>query len=90
MRNYKISESLQKILGKLSKKDTTRFEATLKKIEEITLSADISHYKNLKHNLKKYKRVHIDSSFVLVFRYEERTNTVYFEDLQHHDDIYKR
>ena len=90
MRNYNLSDELQKILRKIVKKDKVRFEATLKKIEEVISTTDVNHYKNLRHNLKAYKRVHIDSHFVLVFRYEEQTNTVFFEDLQHHDDIYKR
>lgn len=90
MRNYKLSDELQKILGKIAKKDKVRFEATLKKVEEVINTTDINHYKNLRHDLKAYKRVHIDSHFVLVFRYEERTDTIFFEDLQHHDDIYKR
>ena len=89
MYKYEISDRLLRILKKLSKKDNIRYEAILKKIDEITKS-DSEHYKNLRYNMKNYKRVHIDSSFVLVFVVDKNKNIIYFEDFAHHDDIYKR
>ncbi|MEK6973460.1 MAG: addiction module toxin RelE [archaeon] len=88
--NFEISNKLQKILKKLSKKDKTRFEITLKKIDEICSSEDIEHYKNLSHDLKEFKRVHIDSHFVMIFKFDKKSQKIRFEDLQHHDDIYRR
>lgn len=38
--------------------------------------------------MKEFKRVHIDSHFVLTFKVEK--NLIKFEDLQHHDKIYKK
>jgi len=89
MYETQISEKLEKVLGKLQKKDKNRFEATIKKIDEITVKSPDS-YKNLRYELKGLKRVHIDSHFVLVFKVDEERKIISFEELQHHDDIYRR
>ena len=90
MFEFEISEKLQKIFKKLSKKDRARLEITLRKIQEICSSPDIEHYKNLSYDLKEFKRAHIDSHFVLIFKFDKKSSKVRFEDLQHHDTIYKR
>ena len=90
MPDFEVSEKLERVLKKLSKKDKKRLEITLKKMDEICSSQDIEHYKNLAYDLKEFKRVHIDSHFVLIFRFDRGTGKIKFEDLQHHDTIYKR
>ncbi|MFW6283119.1 MAG: type II toxin-antitoxin system RelE family toxin, partial [Minisyncoccales bacterium] len=65
------------------------YERVLNKIEEIINSYDIESYKNLRNNLKNYKRVHV-GSFVLIFRFDKLKKLIIFEDLDHHDKIYKR
>ena len=87
MYNYEILPNLQKILKKLFKKDNQTRERVIKKIEEITSAKSIEHYKNLRHDLKKFKRVQIREK-VLIFSFNEKTNTLVFEDLDHHDKIY--
>ena len=87
MLDYKISKNLDRILLKLSKKDKELYEQILKKIYEIVNSFDIEHYKNLKQNLKEFKRVHL-GKFVLVFRFDKKEKIVYFADFDHHDKIY--
>ena len=82
------SERLQKILQKLSKKDSKRYEIIWKKINEIADSENIEHYKNLRHPLNNFKAVHIDKSFVLIFRFDKNKNMISFEDFDHHDKIY--
>ncbi len=47
----------------------------------------IRNYKNLKHSLKEFKRIHI-GHFVLVFRLNKKENLIYFEDFDHHNNIY--
>ncbi|MFH1225231.1 MAG: addiction module toxin RelE [Candidatus Diapherotrites archaeon] len=90
MHDFDISEKLRRILKKLSKKDSVRLQATLKKMGEIRAGESTEHYKNLSYEMKEFKRVHIDSHFVLVFRFERANKKIWFEDLQHHDTIYKR
>ncbi|MFH1664312.1 MAG: addiction module toxin RelE [archaeon] len=90
MHEFELSEKLRRILKKLSKKDKTRLEITLKKMDEIRNSEEIEHYKNLSYDLKEFKRVHVDSHFVLIFKFDKKTWKIRFEDLQHHDTIYKR
>lgn len=89
MHNSKVSEHLQEIMRKLSKKDKLLYERLLNKIDEIKKNYNVDHYKNLMYNLKDSKRVHI-GHFVLVFQYDKKTNTVNFDDFDHHDLIYKK
>jgi YafQ family addiction module toxin component len=88
MYSYETTPQLEKILRKLFKKDKVRYEATLKKIDEIINSPNLDHYKNLRYNMKDSKRVHIYSHFVLVFSVDKARNRIIFEDLDHHDKIY--
>ncbi len=86
--DYEIKPVLREVLNKIAKKDNALYERILKKIEEVVNSNDrIEHYKNLRYNLKEYKRVHI-GHFVLIFKVNEDNNLVSFEDFQHHDFIY--
>jgi len=89
MYNFQRSDKLIKILKKLFKKDKKRYGATLNKIKEVINSGNPNHYKNLTHDMKQFKRVHI-GHFVLTFKVDEKNNLIKFEDLQHHDIIYRR
>lgn len=86
---YKISKYLDKIITKLQKKDRKLYEELLKKMNEILNNPNIEHYKNLRYDLKNYKSVHI-GSFVLAFKYDKQNDFVYFDDFDHHDNIYAR
>lgn len=88
---YDVSDELEDTLNKLFKKDKKRYNYVLKKIEEVASrdSETIDFYKNLKHNLKEYKRVHIDKSFVLIFKVFKKEKFILFDRLDHHDNIYK-
>lgn len=48
----------------------------MKKIEDITENPH--HYKPLRYDLKGRRRVHIEKSFVLTFRIDEKERTVTF------------
>jgi mRNA-degrading endonuclease RelE of RelBE toxin-antitoxin system len=78
MRESSFSDHLMKLLVKLSKKDRTRYEKVLKKVEEILACEDVDHYKSLRAPLQRLKRVHIDSSFVLTFRFDKAEDVVHF------------
>ena len=89
---HDFSGLLKAKLKKLFKKDRQRYEILMKKIEGIAVSNEttIEHYKNLGYGLSDKKRVHIDKSFVLTFKYDKKAKFVLFLDFDHHDKIYKR
>jgi len=88
MYKYLVSDKLRKFLRKVSKKDTILYEKILKKINKIVNSENIEHYKNLRYDMKDSKRVHI-GHFVLIFQYDKKSNTVYFDNIEHHDVVYR-
>ena len=90
MFDFDISDELKILIRKLSKKDKIRATILNKKIGEIIRNNrnSIDKYKNCKYSLKEYKRVHIDKSFVLLFKVYKEKNMIYFWRLKHHDGIY--
>ena len=86
---YDFSDELKKVLSKLSKKDPESYKAVKNKIEEI-INSNQDHYKSLRYDLKNKKRVHVRKSFLLVFEYNPSTNTIWFLDFDHHDNVYKK
>ncbi len=90
MFNFDLTDELKLIIKKLTKKDKKKTIIINKKIKEI-INCDknsVEHYKNLRHDLKEYKRVCIDRRFVLVFKVEISNNFILFVDFDHHDKIY--
>ncbi|MFH1181992.1 MAG: addiction module toxin RelE [Candidatus Woesearchaeota archaeon] len=90
MYDFERSDKLIKILRKLFRRDKVRYEATMKKIQEVIASDSPQRYKNLSYDLSGFKGIHIDSHFVLIFKIDERNRQIRFEDLQHHDTAYER
>lgn len=87
MYTIKTSSRIDKIFLKLGKKNPKQMEIIGKKIEGIVKNPQ--RYKNLRTPMEMYKRVHIDSHFVLMFSVDEKSKTVILEDYDHHDNIYK-
>ncbi|MCH7568039.1 MAG: type II toxin-antitoxin system RelE/ParE family toxin [Nanoarchaeota archaeon] len=87
MRKFLVEKKLERILIKLERKNKELYGQVKKKIGEVLTNPDIDHYKNLRYDLKEYKRVHV-GSFVLVFKYDKQKDFVYFDDFDHHDKIY--
>jgi len=85
---YRLEEELISFLKKANKKDKKLYEATIKKMNEIVTNP--SHFKPLKYDLKGRRRVHIEKSFVLTFKIDEKAKIVTFIDLSHHDKVYKK
>ncbi|MCH7850503.1 MAG: addiction module toxin RelE [Nanoarchaeota archaeon] len=92
MFDFDLSDKLKITIRKLIKKDKKKVQIINKKIKEIINNStdSINHYKNLRNDLKNYKRVHIMSSFVLVFRVDIENNFILFIDFDHHDKIYRK
>ena len=89
---FALSDELRAVLEKAAKKNPELAKSVYKKIEQITQLNDestIDHFKNLRHDLKDYKRVHV-GSFVLMFKIYREKRFILFDRLGHHDDAYKR
>jgi mRNA-degrading endonuclease RelE of RelBE toxin-antitoxin system len=84
-RDFDFEKKFAKKVFKLKGKETYNL---LNKIIEIISSEDLTRYKNLKYDLKKYKRVHVNDSYVIVF-YDDKDKKVYFIDYEHHDRVYE-
>ena len=90
MRKFDIEKDLHNILKKLFKKDKVKYDRIWNKINEIINISDVEHYKNLRVPLQNFKSVHIEKSFVLIFKYDKAKDKVIFYDFDHHDTIYKK
>lgn len=90
MREFFIDENLKKLLLKLFKKDHHRYAIVMKKMDEILTCIDVEHYKNLRKPLQHLKSVHINTHFVLVFKYDKEHDAIFFYDFDNHDTIYKK
>jgi len=90
MRKFEIESRLHKLLQKLCKRDLKKYKIIWKKIYEIASGENVEHYKNLRAPLNEFKRVHIDNSFVLLFKYDRIQDKIIFYDLDHHDKIYSK
>ncbi|MFT4310334.1 MAG: addiction module toxin RelE [Candidatus Woesearchaeota archaeon] len=88
--DFEILPSLQKILKKLSKKDSLLYNAIRNKIEEILHCTDITTYKHLRKPLQTYQGIHITGSFVLLFKYNKQKDSVIFTDFDHIDRVYDK
>jgi len=83
-----FSKELTKKLDKINKKNKKLFEIIIKKIKEIRENP--LRYKPLRYDMKRYRRVHIMKSFVLIFKIDQKNKKIIFEDFDHHDRIYKK
>ena len=88
MYNLGIKEEADKIFKKLEKKNKKQLQIIHKKILEIRENPN-HIYKFLTKPLQNFNRVHIDKSFVLIFKikHEESILEIYYYN--HHDNIYK-
>jgi len=90
MRKFDIEKNFHNALKKLFKKDRVKYNRIWNKINEIINISDVEHYKNLRAPLQNFKSVHIEKSFVLIFKYDKANDKVIFYDFDHHDIIYKK
>ena len=89
---FSLSDELKAVLGKAAKRNPELTRAVFRKIEQITQlnnETTIDHFKNMRHDLSDYKRVHV-GSFVLFIKVYRKEKFILFDKLDHHDDAYKR
>jgi len=81
-----ISDKLDKVFGKLARKDRKQLLIIHKKVEEIRENP--YHFKPLKGDMHGARRVHMGKSFVLTYEIDESKRVVRLLDYDHHDNIY--
>jgi YafQ family addiction module toxin component len=81
-----VSSQFERDYRRLCKKDAVFRLAVDKKVAQILQNP--LHYKPLRGPLKGVRRVHIASSFVLLFEPDEKKETVRLLRLVHHDEAY--
>lgn len=90
--SFSLSDEVKATIRVLAKKDKVRADAINKKIRQIISCDEVSidHFKNLRNEMSDCKRVHIDKSFVLVFKVSKKEKFILFDKFEHHDKVYKR
>jgi len=84
MRKRKYSNLFKKKIKNLKGQSAKNL---INKRDEILNNKNLDHYKNLKHDLSDYKRVHVSGgSYVILFFGDD--NIIYFVDYEHHDKVY--
>ena len=83
-----IKPGADKIFRNLSKKNPKQLIMIDKKIREIRLNPH-HIYKFLRKPLQTFNRVHIDKSFVLVFKIDHERKTVIIYYYDHNDKVYR-
>ena len=82
-----IKPEADKIFGKLAKKNPKQLMIIHKKILGIRKNPH-HEYKFLKNPLHTFNRIHIDKSFVLIFKLEHKQKVVDVCYYDHHDNVY--
>ncbi|MBP1910648.1 type II toxin-antitoxin system mRNA interferase toxin, RelE/StbE family [Methanolobus bombayensis] len=81
-----VSEVADRKFRKLAKKNPKQMGMVSKKVQQI--AGNPYHYKPLRGDMHGARRVHIDSSFVLIYEIDEDNKAICILDYDHHDVIY--
>lgn len=82
-----VAKKLDAKFKKMSRKQKKNLEIISNKVKEIR--KDPYRFKPLRGDLAGSRRVHIESSFVLLYDIDEKTKTVRLLDYDHHDKVYE-
>jgi len=85
--NFEIHKKCKESIQKICKKNPILEKALKNKIKEIIENPQ--HYKPLKYDLSRERRVHIMKRFVLKFEIDENCLLIRFTFFGHHDEAYK-
>jgi mRNA interferase RelE/StbE/toxin YoeB len=81
-----ISAHTDRIFKKMSKRERKELEAIDNKIKQIRENP--CRFKPLSGDMHGSRRVHLNTSFVLVYEIDEQRKTVRILDYDHHDKVY--
>lgn len=84
--SLEASREFEQDFRKQCEKNAKFRRAVERKIEQILLHP--THYKPLRAPLQGVRRVHVASSFVLLFEPDEKRRVVRLLRLAHHDEVY--
>ena len=84
--SMEISPEFERDYTKLCGRNAAFRHAVDKKMAQIAL--DPLHYKPLRGPLQGFRRVHVGSSFVMIFQPIEASQVIRFVSLSHHDHAY--
>ena len=82
-----VKDGVAKQLQVLRKRNSILYEKLHKKVNQIC-HHPYHRYKILKKPMQHLQRVHIDKSFVLVFKVNHQSKTVELLRFEHHDKVY--
>lgn len=87
-----ITPGLAPVFDDLKVKDPKAYANVKLKIEQIVniLELNPDHCKNLRAPLQQYKRVHVNKSFVLIFKVDKKNKLMIIYDYEHHKKVYKK
>lgn len=80
------------LLDKLKVKDPKGYNNAISKIQKIAINFEYNpnHCKNLRAPLQDYKRVHVNKSFIIIFKVDIKNKLLIVYDYDHHKRIYKK
>jgi YafQ family addiction module toxin component len=84
--DIQLSDSLQKKIKKLHRKDPQYYEAVVNKILQIAENPQLG--KPLRNTLRGKRRSHV-GPFVLIYEIDEDDHLVIFIEFGPHDEVYK-
>lgn len=84
--SLEVSEEIDRKFDKLFKKNKKQLKIINKKVKQILENP--YHFKPLRGDMHRARRVHIDTSFVLTYEVDENRKVVRLLDYDHHDNIY--
>ena len=88
MYDLDIKPTADQIFKKMARKNKAQLMKVYRKIQEIQENPH-HRYKHLRKPLDDFYRVHIDSSFVLIFDINHSGRIIEIYYFTHHDDVYK-
>lgn len=81
-----FKKNVKKIKGEKEKENIIN---KMNEIKQTVSSNNENHYKNLKKPLQKFKRVNVNTSFVMIFEIDSEKKIITFYNYEHHDKIYR-
>lgn len=92
MYKIKYNPEVTDILDNIKDKDPKGYQNVKKKILQIAemLELNPDHCKNLRNPLQQYKRVKVNTHFVLIFLVDKGRKKMVIIDYEHHDKVYQK